>query len=190
MAMLKEEAMSPEAKRMVMLKEEAKLVKPSGRSLEAARNNILFRIFIWRDILMQLREEKPLLGFDFGKPFRSKNLEILNWAAGDWKRDGWITAHNSYLHILYRAGIIGILFILTIFVVLFRMIRKSLHLQSINGLLLCGILINWLVAANFLVILELPYNAIPFWSLFGMTFAYLGKKNKTNENINNPQPLA
>ena len=147
--------------------------KPSLRNLDVAYNNALFRIFIWRDMLRQLVGERPLLGFDFGKPLRSLSIETLNWAPDEWTRDGWITAHNSYLHIIYRAGIIGILFILTIFVILFTMIRRSLQFKSINGVLLCGILINWLVAANFLVILELPYNAIPFWSIFGMTFTYV-----------------
>ncbi len=162
--------------------------KLSLRNLGTAYNNIFFRIFIWRDMLTQLKEESPFLGFDFGKPLRSKNIEILGWAATDWKRDGWITAHNSYLHIIYRAGIIGILFVLTILFLLFKMIKRSIQLDSMNGTLLCGILINWLVAANFLLILELPYYAIPFWSLFGITFVYLSdlEKNKLNENTDNP----
>ncbi|MBL7196755.1 MAG: O-antigen ligase family protein [Candidatus Omnitrophica bacterium] len=189
-ATLKEEATSPEAKRIATLKEEAKLVKPSLRSLETAYNNIFFRIFIWRDILMQLIEERPLLGFDFGKPLRSKRIEILGWAKGDWVRDGWITAHNSYLHIIYRTGIIGVLFIGAVLAVFVKMVLTSIKRRSITGVLLCGALLSWLIAANFLVIFELPYNAIPFWSLFGMTFAYLWKKNKADENINNPQPLA
>jgi len=152
----------------------------SSRRLNINYGNSLFRILMWRDMLVQLREKKPILGFTFGKPFRSKSIEIINQAYGEWSRDGWITAHNSYLEILYRSGLVGILFIIAIFAILFKMIKKSIQLHSLNGVLLCGILINWLVAANFLVILELPYNAIPFWSLFGMTFAYLNnlKKNK------------
>jgi len=165
---------------------QAKLLRgePLLRNIGVAHNNALFRIFIWKDMLRQLKEERPLLGFDFGKPFRSKNLEVLNWGTLDWTRDGWITAHNSYLHIIYRAGIIGILFILTIFLLLFLMIKKAMKQKSITGILLCGILINWLVATSFLVFLELPYNAVLFWSFFGMTFAYLMSSqrgtNKTN----------
>ncbi len=148
---------------------------PSKRNLRTAYGNIIFRIFIWQDMLSALGKEKPFLGFEFGRPFRSKRLEMLGWGASEWKRDGWIAAHNSYLEMIYRAGFVGILFIITIFIVLFKMIKNSIKQKSIAGVLLCGILVNWLVMANFAVILELPYNAIPFWSLFGMTFAHLSK---------------
>jgi len=158
--------------------------RPLLRNIRVAYNNAVFRIFIWQDMLTQLEEERPLLGFDFGKPFRSKNLEVLNWGTLDWTRDGWITAHNSYLHIIYRAGIIGILFILTIFLILFLMIKKAMKQKSITGVLLCGILINWLVSANFLVFLELPYNAVLFWTLFGMTFAYLMSSQRGTNKAN------
>ena len=151
---------------------------------------MLFRIFIWRDMLTQLLRDQPMFGVAFGYPFRSISLEILCWADRDWLRDGWVTAHNSFLEVIYRAGVIGFIFLTVLLWQLFRMIRCFVNQKSVVGILFCGILINWLVAANFLVILELPYNAIPFWSLFGMTFAYLRKKNKTDENINNPQPLA
>jgi len=149
--------------------------------------NVFFRIFIWKDMLSQLKEHKPILGFDFGKLFRSPNIEFLHWGTGEWSRDGWIAAHNSYFEIIYRSGILGILFILTIFGVLINMVKKSVKLKSLTGILLCGILINWLAAANFLVILELPYNAIPFWSLLGITFAYLNnmKNSKLDENTCN-----
>ena len=151
--------------------------------------NAFFRIFIWKDMLKQLKEDKPTLGFDFGKPFRSPNIEFLHWGTGEWCRDGWIAAHNSYLEIIYRSGILGVLFILTILGMLIRMIGKSIKLKSFTGILLCGVFINWLAAANFLVILELPYNAIPFWSLFGITFAHLNniKNSKLDENTCNSQ---
>jgi hypothetical protein len=147
----------------------------SDRSLRTAYGNILFRIFIWQDMLSALGEKKPFLGFEFGRPFRSKRLEILNLAAGVWRNDGWVAAHNSYLEIIYRAGIVGISFIITIFVIFLKMIKNSIRQRSVTGTLLCAILVNWLVMANFAVILELPYSAIPFWSLFGMTFAHLSK---------------
>jgi len=149
--------------------------KYGKRAMNVQYNNMLFRVFIWEDMIRELWRAKPILGFDFGKPLRSKNIEILDIAHGEWSRDGWIAPHNSYLHIIYRAGIIGIAYIILIMVLLFSMINKSLKLKSISGVLLCGILINWLAAANFLVILELPYNAILFWSLFGLSYAYLFK---------------
>ena len=45
-------------------------------------------------------------------------------------------------------------------------------MDSIIGGFLVGGLIYWLVLSNFFVILEFPYNAIVFWTLFGITMAY------------------
>jgi len=46
-------------------------------------------------------------------------------------------------------------------------------------ILLSAVLLNWMVAANFLLIFELPYTAIPFWLIMGMTWAYaFGMKGK------------
>ncbi len=135
-------------------------------------DNAVFRLFIWRDMLADLKNEKLVLGSDFGKPFRSKSLEILHWGDGDWSRDGWIGAHNSYLEIIYRTGIVGMGLISVLFIVLFRMIRRFVVLKSVTGILLCGIIINWFVAANFLLIFELPYTAIPIWTIYGLTLAY------------------
>lgn len=147
---------------------------PQGRNFEGAIINALFRLFIWRDMLTELIRVKPIFGFDFGKPLRSISLEVLNWGESEWRRDGWIAAHNSYLDMIYRAGIIGISAILAVFVILFKMIKESIQYRSFIGVLLCGIIINWFVAANFLLIFELPYTAIPIWTLFGLTYAYVG----------------
>lgn len=154
--------------------QERKLVHPYQFS--TGLNNAVFRLFIWRDMLVELAKEKPILGFDFGKPLRSISLEILGWGWSNWGGQGWMPAHNSYLNIIYRAGVIGVLFLLTVFVVLLNMIREFVKSRSVIGILLCGVLINWFVAANFLMILELPYTAIPIWALYGVTFAYCYKK--------------
>ncbi len=146
-------------------------------------NNAVFRLFIWRDMLVELAKEKPVFGFDFGKPLRSISLEILGWGWSNWGGQGWMPAHNSYLNIIYRAGIVGVLFLLTVFVGLFNMIREFIRSRSVIGILLCGVLINWFVAANFLMVLELPYTAIPIWSLYGITFAYCYKKEASEDEL-------
>ncbi|MDD5465399.1 MAG: hypothetical protein PHP73_03545 [Candidatus Omnitrophica bacterium] len=150
----------------------------SNRGIDIPYINSLFRIFIWGDALDELIMQHPVFGFDFGKPFRARSLEILGWASGEWMRDGWVCLHNSYIDIVYRAGILGIIIIVYVFVTLFSLIKRSFQNRSLTGILLTGILINWFIAANFLEILEMPYTAIPLWSLFGLTFAYLFK-NKT-----------
>lgn len=145
--------------------------------------NSLFRIFIWKDVFEQIISKRPIFGFDFGKPFRSRSLEILDYAPSEWSRDGWICIHNSYIDIVYRAGVIGILMIVFILFMLFSVAINSFRNRSLTGILLTGILINWFMAANFLEILEMPYTAIPLWSLFGLTFTYLFKGKTVRKNI-------
>ncbi|TAM37175.1 hypothetical protein EPN54_05245 [bacterium] len=152
---------------------------PEKRDLETDYANSLFRIFIWQDALNDIMNYKPVFGFDFGKPFLSHSLQVTKWAISDWGRDGWVCFHNGYIDILYRSGVLSIIFFIFILGMLLIMVRKSFQVSSINGILLTGILINWFVAANFLEILEMPYTAIPLWSLFGITFAYLFKNETT-----------
>ncbi|MEI8011086.1 MAG: hypothetical protein WCI27_01205 [Candidatus Omnitrophota bacterium] len=142
------------------------------RELSLHESNIVFRLFVWRDMARELIHEKAWFGFSFGKPQRSRSLEVLGWARGEWGRDGWITPHNSYFHIIYRAGILGFVFIIILFSVVSGLVRDFMSRRSLTGILLAGALMYWLVLSNFFVILELPYNAILIWSLLGITCAY------------------
>jgi hypothetical protein len=137
-------------------------------------NNIVWRLLVWKDMIAEvLQSGKNVFGLDFGKPFRSKSIEILNWSYGLWV--GWLEPHNSYIHILYRAGIMGIVLISVMLSLFITMVFRFLKRHDAAGIFLCSILIYWMVLSNFEVILELPYFAIPFWSLFGATFAYCNK---------------
>lgn len=135
-------------------------------------SNITFRLLIWKDILSDIFSCRPLFGFKFGKPFRSKNIEILRWAEDEWSRDGWISMHNSYLDILYRAGILGLVFIMSLIALFILMAKKFISNNSVKGIIMLSILVYWFVAANFGEILELPYTAIPVWFLFGLFLNY------------------
>ena len=146
------------------------------RTLEAAYNSMLFRLFIWRDMADDLlRTDFPwsmLGGVSFGYPQRSKSLEIIGWARREWSRDGWIAPHNSFLHMIYRGGIVGLICVLGITAGIIFLLKEFIRLKSLTGILLVTTFIYWVTIANFLVFLEVPYNAIPFWALLGMTFAY------------------
>ncbi len=147
--------------------------KKQYRSLDTAYANTLWRVFVWRDMLTELISDKAFLGISFGKPFRSKTIEALKWADGDWV--GWLEPHNSYIHILYRTGVIGLLFIIVLWGLFIRVLKFFIKELNIKGILLSSILLYWLIVANFEVILELPYFAIPFWSLFGAVLRYSNK---------------
>lgn len=150
----------------------------AGRTLQTEYANILFRIFIWRDMVREILKEKAWFGLSFGHPQRSVSLENAGFAAGEWGRDGWVAPHNAFLHMIYRAGIVGLGMVIGMFAVLFIMTKEFIQRRSIDGLLLVSILIYWIVLSSFLVVLELPYQSIPFWTLWGMILAYLYKDKR------------
>ena len=116
----------------------------NSRSIGIAYGNMLFRIFIWRDMIYELLTEKAIWGINWGKPQRSKSIEILKLAETEWQRDGWITPHNSFLHVIYRAGIIGLLIIASFFLVFCRLLKDFIKVKSVVGGLLLGIFVYWL----------------------------------------------
>jgi hypothetical protein len=158
-------------------------------SWESAKiGNSVFRLLIWRDMVDALKSERPLLGFDFGKPFRSVSLEIIHAGMSDWLRDGWVAAHNSYLNIIYRSGIFGVVFIIIFWALFVYIVRIFIRLKSVVGFLLCGVLLVWFVAAHFMIILEVPYTAVPIWTLYGLTLAYAHDqlRKAKNAHLNRP----
>ncbi len=146
------------------------------RSVKGDFGNITFRLLIWKDMLSEIFNEKPFFGFSFGKPQRSKSIEILDVGGGEWKKQGWITPHNSYLHLIYRGGILGLSMICGLFIMICVMIRKILIERSFKNIILLSLVVYWMVAANFVLFLEFPYQAIPFWSYLGMLCAYVFEK--------------
>ncbi len=140
-------------------------------------NNAVYRLLVWHDLFEEYGRDKPVFGFDFGKPFRSLRLEVLGWG-GQWKRDGWVPVHNSLIHMFYRTGVVGLGFILAITMMFAKLTRGFLRLRCMTGLLLCSILVTWGVCANFLLTLEFPYTAVPVWSIYGMIGAYYHVKQK------------
>ncbi|MBF0618900.1 MAG: O-antigen ligase family protein [Candidatus Omnitrophica bacterium] len=144
----------------------------AARAIDVAYTNEMFRYFIWRDMALEWWHEKPLFGFSFARPQRSSSLEMLHWAEGEWLRDGYITPHNSFFHFIYRGGIIGLIIIGVIVWLVWAMAHDFIRARSLTGGLLVSILVYGIVTAQFSVFLELPYNAIPFWTFFGVTLAY------------------
>jgi hypothetical protein len=76
------------------------------------------------------------------------------------------------LHIIYRAGIWGVFLIGFLLYSLGRMALDFYRMRSLVGGLLVSVLVYWFTLSNFFVILELPYNAVIVWSLFGIIWAY------------------
>ena len=149
--------------------------KAKRRDIDDVYNNSFFRLVIWNDMIDEFLKHGAWFGMNFGRPQRSTSIEILNWTQTEILRDGWITPHNSFLHIIYRGGIIGLGMVVAMFLFLLTGIKNFLKKESFVGVLISGIFIYWFILSNFLVFLEFPYNAIPFWTLAGIALAYHNK---------------
>jgi len=139
---------------------------------EIKTGTMLFRFYVFLDAVVQLFSEKSILGLPFGRPFRSMRCEIVGSAYGEWSRDGWLSMHDSFLDIIYRTGLIGFILIAVLLFSIARTTGLFLKLKAVKGIILISVIFFWLVVCFFNETLELPYYAIPFWSLFGMIFAY------------------
>jgi len=156
----------------------------ADRPMDVELGNIVFRLFIWQDMIEEIISERSYLwGINFGKPQRSKRIEITGWAKGEWERDGWITPHNSLIHYYYRGGIVGLAIVSGMIWFLILATNICMKSKSYSGIALISILLYWICISIFLVILELPYNAIPFWSLFGITIAYCQNLKNSVSNV-------
>jgi len=133
-------------------------------------DNILWRLFVWRDMAQEIWKKKAWGGIAFGFPFRSKTIEILRWSNG--AEVGWLEPHNSFLHIFYRGGLFGLLFIGVIFYVVGRIVLLWIVEKNATGMFITAMLVYMMVNACFMVLLEIPYYAIPFWCLLGCLVRY------------------
>jgi len=131
----------------------------------------LFRYYIWRDMVKEWLWYKPFFGFSFGRPCFSSTLSHFSLDETQ-QRDGWIGAHNSFLYMIYRGGIFGIVLLLGIFILWGVMVKDFIIYRDATGVLLSAIFLNWIVAANFFMIFELPYTAIPVWTILGITIKH------------------
>lgn len=141
------------------------------RSINVDMDNARFRLYIWRDLLIEYWKEKPVFGFDFGHPLRSPSMKAYGYSTAQ-DEDGWLGAHNSFLYLIYKGGMVGLAVIVLVLVLWGGLVRDMVRMKSFEGILLCAVLLNCMLSANFFLFFELPYTAIPFWSLFGIAAKY------------------
>ena len=126
--------------------------------------DIVFRLLIWQDLYAELIRNHAWFGMGLSHPLRSPQLERLRWAEQEWSRDGWISAHNSYLYVIYRVGILGGIGIVWLFILLYR---KLMRANTVEIILFCCIA-YWLLLACWSEQFQLPYHAIPMWVAIGI----------------------
>jgi len=138
-----------------------------------------FRLLIWRDMVKQLIDGRKVFGFGMGHPSRCYSIEKLRMAWGEWSRDGWIGAHNSYVHIIYRVGVLGFVLIWYLFFLIVRAVKR---ITSDYSIIMCAVIVWYFTTALFQLTFELPYYAIPMWVLFGIFIKESEAENDEGRN--------
>jgi O-antigen ligase len=139
--------------------------------------NAAWRAAYWLNVF-SLWRSAPIAGVGFSHDFYAEEpLHVYPFEHYD--------PHNSYLALLARTGVCGLLLALaTVFVFSRLMIQVLRHAGSDHTVFLASCLLSCFVTvgtfASFNVTLESPYHAIFFWLIVGMGIALAGSNAATN----------
>jgi hypothetical protein len=132
-----------------------------------------WRLVAWQTLLQRVGE-KPIMGFGFGPP-----IDFAFWTWTDLNID----PHNSYVAIIYRMGLSGLLaFGLLWSTIVIRAVRQLLLMSTLRRDLSLALSAHMMIAifAGFNVALEGPYMGVPFWASLGVV-AYLSWQRKATK---------
>ncbi len=133
-------------------------------------SNVKWRLAIWK-FMLRRSLHAPILGVGFGTPtnFRWRDT-VYDARTGSPSDPNYSTGpHNSFVNLLYRTGLLGVLALLAIMVIAFIRVWRALHTASLRRLsqaMLIGSSAAFAMAvgtAFFFVTLEGPYMGMFFW---------------------------
>ena len=139
--------------------------------------NVVWRVVYWRYAL-SLIIKSPLIGVGFGR-FNDYNLHFSGFenlayvAVGGKNRFDVLQAHNSYLHFMSEVGILGMIFILSVWWMLYKRVSALESVSAAHPLIkghaeaAQGIVVFCLSAAFFGHALGAPTTGIIAMSLLG-----------------------
>jgi O-antigen ligase len=139
---------------------------------EGQAQNVKWRLAFWR-YLVEESASRPIAGVGFGAPasFEWRDL-VYDRRVGDGQPQDFTGPHNSFVNMLYRTGLPGLLALLAIMFVavrgLLRRTRAADGEDRALGIWLLGGLALVTCVSLFFVSLETPFLAIFFWGLLGL----------------------
>jgi len=149
-------------------------------------NNVRWRLMVWNDFINKSLE-KPVFGYGFGKAFMSETV-IEEFGFLPPGGEDWTDPHNSYLSILFRTGIVGLI---VFFIIIFRFFKLSISFISKCGnekirVYIASILttiVFILGTSLFMVVLEGPFLGVFLWINMGLVISLMSVyKIKVNSN--------
>ena len=153
--------------------DEFKSIYNQSNKASPSANNATWRIILWEDIIKKSMQ-KPILGYGFGMLYNNETLKDMGWKYG--QDVGFLDPHNSYLSILYRTGIVGLLifllFIISFFIKMVIFLRDCRDSEIITYMIsILSAFIFILVISFFMVVLEGPYLGIFLWVFIGLALS-------------------
>ena len=152
-------------------------------SFLAVDGNLTVRLFMWKEILMNILPQNYGLGQGFGTALFSENLinflGLTQQLTDDDLLEFTLSPHNSYMFILAKMGIIGLSTMIYFFVYLY----KDFQLRRLEGIsseferALFAVFVAYSVAAGLNVVLESPIHSGLYWGILGM---YLWARESEN----------
>jgi len=139
--------------------------------------NSIWRIMLWAYMISHQFLENVFFGIGFGSKmfligsspefiyFYNENSALIN------DREYTLGLHNSFLYILIRFGIVGLFFVVLMYINIFYRFFKSYAHSKDNldlAIFLSFVLIS--ISASFNVVLESPLYASTYWIIAGMAF--------------------
>ena len=167
--------------------DEFKSIFNFNSSNSVSANNATWRTILWKDIIKKSMQ-KPILGYGFGMLYNNETVKDMGWEYG--ADVGFLDPHNSYLSILYRTGIVGLLifllFIISFFIKMIRFLRDCLDLKiSVYMISILSAVIFILVISFFMVVLEGPFLGIFLWVFIGLALSLTNIYDKKIKSIEN-----
>jgi len=150
-------------------------------------NNASWRIILWKDIIKKSMQ-KPILGYGFGMLYNNETVKDMGWKYG--QDVGFLDPHNSYLSILYRTGIVGLLifllFIISFFIKMIKFLRYCRD-STISAFMISilSAVIFILIISFFMVVLEGPYLGIFLWVFIGLALSLTNIYDTKLKSISN-----
>jgi hypothetical protein len=135
------------------------------------RNNI-WRFLVWRRMALDWKDGRPLVGAGVGRKWFYDALYHTSFHYGEDNLG--LDPHNSYLNLLYRYGLVGLLLTGGVVVLVLASVLRVLRLRRETGdPLMEGLTLYFfytLFFGFFTVALEGPSYALPFWVSLGLVY--------------------
>ncbi len=149
-------------------------VSASFQSTETSQgSNAAWRLDFW-GFLVEETVNNPVAGVGFGRPAAFEwDGRVYDARTGDPADPNDVTGpHNSFVNVLYRMGVIGLLAVVTMLAFgcwrLVPLVRAAEGETRAEGVYVLGTLAVAAVVAFFTVALEGPFMGIFFWLFLGL----------------------